>query len=668
MMDRQIATIADKPQATSEFPKITLGKELQQQNKLEQAEQCFRAVIASHPRCWQAYEALAQLLNSLGKTQAAIDVYLLGAENNPDQPQYLLAVGKLLSEQKKWQAAHQYFQKALKNEPATPWGYLHWAKVLVELNRWQHAQNVTIKAIKFKSDLWQAHHHLGEIFQHRQLWQPAIAAYRKAVTLRPNLIHCYLQIAKIHLQLEQPQEAIWAYKHLISHAKPESPLQYQAIELYLQQLLANPLSTAQDYQELGDLCLTKGCLTQAITAYQHCVLDYGADYLPEDSDKTSISPEAIAFCFQQLENYAQATAKDYCELGNICRNHGYFSEAISACQAAIKLDPQWELPYIRLQYTKAAARDNQQLINFYRQLLAKEQNLPLAWGGLGDALSQQGQVGEALGCYRTSCYQRVTKIAPELTKLDWDRPKQKNPDFIIFGSAKCGTTALYSYLSQHSQMLLPHKKELDFFWQNYDRGMAWYLAHFPAITDREDFFTGEATPNYIRFPHVVNRIKTHCPESKLIVLLRNPVDRAISWHHHKVKAGLAKGSLEEAIAIELKQLATSNETELAKGGYRKIDNIYSSLYYYQLQPWLANFPKKQFLFLKSEDFYRDTAKVMEQVFNFIGVESQQLAQYSTVNKGSYNKVDNNIRQQLQEYFAPHNQKLEDLLDIEFNWG
>ena len=603
MTEQQAGTLANKPKPTSSLPQIALGKKLQQQNQPEQAEQCFREIIASDPHCWPAYESLAELLKSLDRIKDAIDVYRLGADNNPNLPQYLLALGTLLSEQKKWQTAHQCFQKALKNNPETPWGYLNWAKVLVVLNKWQKAQKITIKAIKLQPDLWEAYHHLGKILQHRHRWQPALKAYREAVKLKPDLMHGYLRMAEVYLKLEQPKEAILAYEHVIKNAEHKSPVQRQAISAYQKQLVNNPHTTAQEYYRLGQLC----------------------------------------------------------------RAQSYFSQAISACQEALKLKPFWVDPHITIQYTPVEKAEIADLVDFYHQLVEKIPNIPLAWGNLGDALARQGQIGKAIDSYQTSCYLRVTTQYPHLADLSWEQPKQNAPDFIIIGATKCGTSSLYKYLGYHPQLLLSHKKELDFFGKNYDYGMAWYLAHFPTITDRANLFTGEATPNYLRFPHIARRIKTHCPQTKLIILLRNPVDRAISWHYHKINTGLTTGSLEDAIKIELQQLENTSEAELTKGGYRKIDNIYSSLYYYQLQSWLQHFPREQFLFLKSEDFYGNTAKAMAEVFKFIGVVPQKLAAYPTINKGSYNNVDTKIYQQLTEYFRPYNHKLEELLNRDFNW-
>ena len=149
-------------------------------------------------------------------------------------------------------------------------------------------------------------------------------------------------------------------------------------------------------------------------------------------------------------------------------------------------------------------------------------------------------------------------------------------------------------MSRHPQILLSHKKELDFYWEHYQRGIDWYLAHFPSLSDRPDFLTGEATPNYLRFPQVAQRIKDTFPQTKIIILLRNPVDRAISWHYHKVNSGLTKLDLPTAIATEIERLATVSETEITETGFYNPDNIMSSLYIYKIKPWIETLGREQF--------------------------------------------------------------------------
>ena len=582
---------------------VALGKQLQNEHKFRLAEKYYRQAISKNNHLWEAYECLADLLAINNRKKAVLAVYRQGIQNNPQSPRYFLALAKALVAQKRWRNASVCYQQALKLDTEAPWGYFNWAKVLVELKEWDKAQVATVKAIQLKPDWWEAYHHLGKIFQHQHQWQSAISAYQKVIQLNPEFIHAYMRLAGVYRSLKQYEYAIDCYSYVIQNAVEKSPVQEQALAYY------------------------------AAT----------------------------------LEEHPNPTAKQYCDLGAMYRAQSYFPEAIGAYQEAIRIEPQFQLSYIMIQYTPLGEKQLNQLIDFYRQLVTENKHIYLAWGNLGDALSQQDKITEAIECYRTSCYQRVTNFDPQLIQLDWQKPKQNAPDFIIAGSSKCGTSSLYNYLSCHPQILLSHKKELDFFWQNFDKGLDWYLAHFPTITDRNDFLTGEATPNYLRFPLVAKRIKETCPDTKLIVLLRNPVERAISWHYHKVNSGLATGSLEDAISREMEELKTFDETQFMQGGYRKIDNIFSSLYYYQFKVWLEYLPREQFLILKSEDFYSNTATVMELVYDFLNVYPQKLKKYHQINVGSYQEADSAIRETLAAYFQPYNQKLEELLGLKFNW-
>jgi tetratricopeptide (TPR) repeat protein len=582
---------------------LVLGQKLQSENLLRQAEECYRQAIASNHQLWEAYQYLADLLIAANQSDAALAVYRQGIQHNPKNARYFFALAQVLTDFKKWHNASLRYQQALKLNPHVSWGYLNWAKVLVELQQWEEAREATNQAIQLKPDLWEAYHHLGKILQHQHQWQGAVSAYQKAIELNSQFLHAYLRLAEVYRHLQQHKSAIDCYNFVVDRAEAKSPL-----------------------------------LEQAIASYT-----------------------------TTLENYPQPTAQQYYELGKICRAKSLFPQAISAYQQAIKIEPQFSLPYISIQYTPIKEKQLAELINFYQQLVTENQNIPLAWGNLGDAFSQQNKIAEAITCYQTSCYQRVIKRYPQLANLDWQKPKQNPPNFIIAGASKGGTSSLYNYLSYHPQLLLSHKKELDFFWQNFDYGINWYLAHFPTITDNDNWLTGEATPNYLRFPGVAQRIKAYCPQTKIIILLRNPVDRTISWHYHKINTGLTKGDLENAIAQEIQQLETLSETELMAGGYRPIDNIFSSLYYYQLKAWMEYLPRKQFLILKSEDFYENTAAIMKQVFDFLGIPTQQLKEYSKVNVGSYKNADPAIRRKLSEYFKSYNQQLEELLNLEFNW-
>ena len=119
------------------------------------------------------------------------------------------------------------------------------------------------------------------------------------------------------------------------------------------------------------------------------------------------------------------------------------------------------------------------------------------------------------------------------------------PDFLIIGTQRGGTTSLYDYLSEHPCIAGAVKKEIEFFDLNYHRGIGWYRAHFPSVLERlyarrargRKLVTGEATPYYLFHPHAPRRMQEAAPESRLIILLRNPVERAYSHYWHEVRHG-----------------------------------------------------------------------------------------------------------------------------------
>ncbi|MFM6205694.1 sulfotransferase domain-containing protein, partial [Planktothrix sp.] len=128
------------------------------------------------------------------------------------------------------------------------------------------------------------------------------------------------------------------------------------------------------------------------------------------------------------------------------------------------------------------------------------------------------------------------------------------PHFIIIGVQKGGTNSLYHYLCKHPQIVAATQKEIHFFTLNYEQGLNWYQSQFPPEADGKQILTGEGSPYYLFHPLVPQRLYESFPNTRLIVLLRNPVDRAISHYYWEVKLGYEPLSLEEAIAQEPERL------------------------------------------------------------------------------------------------------------------
>ncbi len=255
------------------------------------------------------------------------------------------------------------------------------------------------------------------------------------------------------------------------------------------------------------------------------------------------------------------------------------------------------------------------------------------------------------------------------------------PSFIIFGVPRCGTTSLYNYLVQHPSIIPALTKEINFFALNFLKGVSWYKMHFPIILEkykikkdfRDYFMTGEGSATSIYHPHASSRIKKTIPNVKLIVMLRNPVDRALSQYFKIVKIGREKLSFEEAIKAEEGRIRDERKKMLQEENYyslkiHRFSYLSGGKYIEYLKPWFDLFSKEQILVLKSEDLYEEPAKIYKKTLKFLNLPEWELPQYKKYNylddKPKMNPI---IRKNLVDYFRPYNEKLYKYLGKNFRW-
>lgn len=259
------------------------------------------------------------------------------------------------------------------------------------------------------------------------------------------------------------------------------------------------------------------------------------------------------------------------------------------------------------------------------------------------------------------------------------------PDFIIIGAMRGGTTSLYSYLSEHPCIGPAYMKEVHFFDVHYAKGLYWYRSQFPSAIQKyyserkqkNSFLTGEASPYYLFHPYAPQRIKKTLPHVKLVVLLRNPVERAYSHYSHEVAGRHETLSFEEAIEREEERIGPERE-KLARDeqyvsfNHRHFSYLARGKYVDQLKLWLDVFPREQLLILKSEDFYADPATSLAQTLEFIGLPTtglkQQKNEYEQLNVTKPPKMEAAMRKRLIAYFEPHNARLYDYLGVDFGWS
>ncbi len=239
--------------------------------------------------------------------------------------------------------------------------------------------------------------------------------------------------------------------------------------------------------------------------------------------------------------------------------------------------------------------------------------------------------------------------------------KRALPDFLIIGAQRAGTTSLYSYLAQHPMVVGAIQKEIHYFDVSFHRGLSWYRAHFPLTSELQvtttsaHKITGEATPNYLYDPSAAERVASVVAEARLIVLLRNPVERAHSHWRHTVRAGYEDLGFEEAILQE-ESRNDPHYAYLARG-----------LYASQLERWMALFDSKQLLVLRSEDLFAEPQPILDQLAAFLDIPVWTPADLRPRYSAKGRSLDAATRVDLVKYFGEPNQRLYELLGRDMAW-
>jgi ubiquinone/menaquinone biosynthesis C-methylase UbiE len=254
------------------------------------------------------------------------------------------------------------------------------------------------------------------------------------------------------------------------------------------------------------------------------------------------------------------------------------------------------------------------------------------------------------------------------------------PTYLIIGAAKCGTSSLHEYLMQNPCVGRVLTKQLHFYDLYYNRGMAWYKVCLPFVWEKfyvknilkKNYATGEATAHYLNHPTSPKRVAETLPNVKIIVMLRNPIDRAYSHYQMEFNNGNEELSFEDAIDIEpdringeIEKIAT-DETYLSKN-YPHRAYLNGSMYAEQLKRWFEYFPKEQFHFVKTEDFNENPSRIYNDVLKFLDLPNYELSEYKKFRERKYEKMNPETRSKLSSFFKSYNEELYSLTGIDFKW-
>lgn len=378
---------------------------------------------------------------------------------------------------------------------------------------------------------------------------------------------------------------------------------------------------------------------------------------------------AAAFYKQALEINSDDAWAEY-SLAEVYKRQGNFKSAAYHYTNSLKLEPFGNSPFIQLLFTRVKPEQLDPIAAFYQQLTISKPDNPWASVRLGDILTKQRKVEEAIAAYKAASKKLLKNKYPNYVSDRLADTHPAEPTYIIIGPMKTATSALYEYINQHPKVLPSIKKEIHFFSDPYRLayGKDWYLAHFPPTNPESGYITGEASPGYI-VNHVHNTVANLFPKVKIIALVRNPVDRAFSHYTHNCKHGFERRSFIEAVTAELEILeGITNNTSLDRiaktwdwnshPGY-----VLLGLYAHFLQQWYTAFPSEQILIISNNALSARPAEIMQQVFSFLNLANHNESSYPQHNASSYDSktIDAKLKERLTAFYNPYERRLEDFL-------
>jgi hypothetical protein len=255
------------------------------------------------------------------------------------------------------------------------------------------------------------------------------------------------------------------------------------------------------------------------------------------------------------------------------------------------------------------------------------------------------------------------------------------PGFLIIGGQRCGTTSMYRSLSSHPGVLkaVLHKG-VHYFDTSYARGWNWYLGHFPlrataALVQRRTGvppLTFESSPYYMFHPLAAERINADLPDVKVIVLLRDPVERAYSAHAHELARGYETEDFETALALEDSRLEGEVEKIIADPTY--VSHSHQHHGYLQRGRYIEHLERLETIFgrdrmhvVDSAEFFTNPEPVYDAVLTFLGLPHRGYPVFERHNARPRSAMPEELRERLLDHFAPYDEKLAAWLGHPVSW-
>ena len=255
------------------------------------------------------------------------------------------------------------------------------------------------------------------------------------------------------------------------------------------------------------------------------------------------------------------------------------------------------------------------------------------------------------------------------------------PGFLIVGGQRCGTTSMTRALCEHPALfnaLL--NQEVHYFDTGYGRGPAWYRSNFPlqayarfaARAAGAAPVAFESSPYYMFHPLAAGRISRDLPGVKLLVLVRDPVERAYSAHAHELARGFETEPFERALELEDQRLAGEAERIVSQPGYLSHSHQHHAyltrgLYADQLERLDKLFGRDRVHVVDSGRFFTDPEPVYDGVLEFLGLHQHGYPVFERHNARPRSPMSETLRAKLNDHFLAADERLTGWLGQPPSW-
>lgn len=252
------------------------------------------------------------------------------------------------------------------------------------------------------------------------------------------------------------------------------------------------------------------------------------------------------------------------------------------------------------------------------------------------------------------------------------------PDFVVIGAQRAGTTTLFRVLNDHPEVARPTiSKGIGYFDVHYARGPVWYRAHFPLrfiadLSRSGRAKTFESSGYYSFHPLAAERIARDLPGVRVVMMVRDPAERAYSAFKHESSRGFEQASFSEALALEPDRLAGEVEKIATDPSYQSYEHrhhayVSRSQYAPQVQRFIDHVGEDRVYLVDADRFFAEPETELAALFAFLGLSPWQPDKVEQWNARPSKPMDPELRAELMSAFAESDDRLAALMGRTPTW-